>query len=174
MKKFTSFMLMLFLVLAILPISSRDANAQLISKQEIINAYTRLSDYTIAVAETMPAEFYGHKPNEEIMTFAEQMNHVAGSNYFIGTILKKEMRKELKATDKAQVMADLKESCEYAKKALEEATMDDLMEEMEFFTGPRTRFHAYLFMVDHMTHHRGYSIVYLRTKGIAPPAFTSW
>ena len=59
-------------------------------------------------------------------------------------------------------------------KALEEFDPKDFDEDMRFFTGPRSRFHAYMFMVDHMTHHRGYSIVYLRVKGIKPPDFTSW
>lgn len=174
MKKFFGILTILCVVLSVLLTVHTSASAQLISKDEIIKSYKKLGDYTVAVAEKMPADSYSFRPNDQIMTFAEQMNHIAGANYYMGSILKKSMQKEFKSTDKETIIKDLKGSIEFVISALEDMEMKDFEETMEFFTGPRTRFHAYLFMVDHMTHHRGYSMTYLRVMGIKPPDFTSW
>lgn len=77
------------------------------------------------------------------MSFAEQLNHVAGSNYYIGTILKKPMRKRLSGTEKATVASDLKASLEYVKTALEGMSNADFNEEFDFFMGKITRFQGY-------------------------------
>jgi uncharacterized damage-inducible protein DinB len=176
MKKIVFILAILLAVSAVLTAGSQNVYAQKLSKEQVIKSFKALGDYTVAVAEAMPAEQFGSKPNEEIWTFAEQLNHIAGSNYFMGSILKSPKRMELKATEKAQVVSDLKESLDYVVKALEKFDAKDFDEEMDWFGGSakRSRFHAYLFFVDHMTHHRGCCIIYLRYKGIKPPGFASW
>jgi len=174
MKNLSKVFISVFSLCCLLVVSGMDGYAQNLSKDQIIKSFEKMSAYTLAVAEAMPEEHYGFKPVPEIMSFAEQLNHVAGSNYYIGTILKKPLRKRLTGTDKATVVADLKASLEYVKTALEGMNDADFNEEFDFFTGKITRFQGYLFMLDHMTHHRGYQIVYLRLKGITPPEFTSW
>ena len=37
-------------------------------------------EFTLAVAEAMPAEYYNFKPNPEEMSFGELMSHIAQSN----------------------------------------------------------------------------------------------
>ena len=37
-------------------------------------------EFTLAVAEAMPAEYYNFKPNPEEMSFGEMMSHLAHSN----------------------------------------------------------------------------------------------
>jgi len=37
-------------------------------------------EFTLAVAEAMPAEYYNFKPNPEEMSFGELMSHIARSN----------------------------------------------------------------------------------------------
>lgn len=175
MKKIVFILAIMLAVSAVLPTGSQNAYAQKLTKEQVVKSFKALADYTVAVAEAMPAESYGSKPNDEIMTFSEQLNHVAGANYMIGNILKAPKQMEFKATEKTQVVSDLKESLDYVAEALEKFDAKDFDEEMDWFSGnKRSRFHAYLFLVDHMTHHRGCCIIYLRYKGIKPPQFTSW
>jgi len=174
MKKLSGALLCVFVLFFFLAGSGQNAYAQELSKDQIIKSFEKMCAYTLAVAEAMPAEHFGFKPTPEIMSFAEQLNHVAGSNYYIGTILKNPKRMRLSGTDKATVVADLKTSLEYVKTSLEGMSSADFGEEFDFFTGKISRLQGYLFMLDHMTHHRGYQIVYLRLKGITPPEFTSW
>src|SRR5215475_12112411 len=50
--------------------------------QEFVHDWTISKQFTIDVANAMPAELYSFKPNPEEMTFGEQVVHIAGSNVF--------------------------------------------------------------------------------------------
>ncbi len=178
MKKFGIVLIVFFLIMAVVPAGMQNVYAQTLSKEQIIKSFNKLADYTLAVADSMPAEDYGYRPNHEIMTFAQQLNHIAGSNYyFSGTVLENPLpeRKQLQATTKVQVMADLKESLDYVRNSLEAFDAKKFDEEMDWFGDTKQqRLVSFIFMVDHMTHHRGSCIIYLRSFGIAPPSFTGW
>jgi uncharacterized damage-inducible protein DinB len=49
---------------------------------------------------------------------------------------------------------------------LDEAKM---LEQVQFFSSKITRVTALAIALDHQTHHRGQTTVYLRLKGVAPP-----
>ena len=49
---------------------------------EFIRDWQISKQFTIDVANAMPAEFYSFKPNPDEMTFGEQMNHIAASNVY--------------------------------------------------------------------------------------------
>ncbi len=69
-------------------------------------------DYTVAIAEQMPAESYGFKPVPEEMSFAEQLVHIAQANgYFFSAVTGDKLPLEKPATlDKASVMKYLRAS----------------------------------------------------------------
>lgn len=152
------------------------ANAQLVKKQDLVNAWKGMAEYTIALAEKMPEEYYEYKVDPVVRNYGEQMMHIAESNYAIADILKGGSGSfDNDAKTKKEIVAELEKSFEFASKALSKVSLKDLEEQMDFFDGnKRSRFRAYLFMVDHLTHTRGISISYLRAKGIAPPDFKSW
>ena len=50
----------------------------------------------------------------------------------------------------------------------------DLDEEVQFFAGPMSKRQILVLMNDHLTHHRGQMIVYVRLKGVKPPAYKGW
>ncbi|MFC1725290.1 DinB family protein [candidate division KSB1 bacterium] len=175
MKKSVTIFCLLVFALSIATFSG-NANAQLISKENIEKSVKNLSDYTIAVAETMPAEQYGSKPNEEIWTFAGQLNHIIEINhrFFLQVLKAPKQAKSFKAEDKATVTANLKENLKSVQDALKNLSMADLQEEIPLWGQQMTRFHALLLFMDHMTHHRGSCVIYLRYKGIKPPNFVGW
>ena len=49
---------------------------------EFVRDWQASKQFTLDVANAMPAEFYDFKPNPEEMTFGEQMIHIAGANVF--------------------------------------------------------------------------------------------
>ncbi|MCP4725029.1 MAG: hypothetical protein GY863_08340 [bacterium] len=177
MKKLSLIFVIVFAVLVLIPVSSQTVYAQLIAKDRLEKSFDQMSAFFVSVAEAMPAENFEFKPTEEMMTFAAQMKHVAGSFYWIGrNMLKKEGEsKPQEGTTKVQIVADMKAAVEFAKSALKEISLEGLEEEMDFFDGAkRTRFHALLFGMDHMTHHKGYCLVYLRLNGVTPPGYVGW
>src|ERR1700676_401898 len=49
---------------------------------EFVRDWQISEQFTLDVANAMPADFYDFKPNPEEMTFGEQMIHIAGANVF--------------------------------------------------------------------------------------------
>jgi uncharacterized damage-inducible protein DinB len=134
-------------------------------------------EYTIEVAEAMPAENYGFKPSEEMRPFGELMTHIGGANYFFSALARgaeppAEAKFEGEAT-KERVLSFLKGSFEYAEEAIASLDDDKAMEEITIFGGQFTMSRAKLceFMRNHVTHHRGYALPYLRMNGVAPPSY---
>jgi uncharacterized damage-inducible protein DinB len=75
---------------------------------------------------------------------------------------------------KEDVIKLLEESFTYASKAIENFSPNKLDEMVDFFAGPMTRRRIFLLMTDHVTHHRGQLVVYLRLNGIEPPRYRGW
>jgi uncharacterized damage-inducible protein DinB len=137
--------------------------------------------FTIAVAEKMPAEFYGFKATPEEMSFGEQMIHIAGSLFerFSQISGEKSPHPEPpKTIDKALAIQWLNESFDYALKVLPTLT-DDWLTKTKFqvnFDGrPSPDINGREMirnMFVHVAHHRAQCEVYLRLKGITPPTYT--
>ncbi len=135
-------------------------------------------DYTLELAESMPADLYDFKPMPEMRSFKEQLLHIMGnmvwlSGSYLGT---DKFSKDLKKTDysKTEVLALLRESLDFAENAVAQMEAHDLRLEAEFFAGPMKLRQILTLMNDHMTHHRGQLIVYLRLKSIKPPSYRGW
>jgi len=136
-------------------------------------------EFTLAVADAMPAADYNYKPNDEEMSFGKLMVHIAlANNRAFATVSglkapdppEKIMAayKDPKGTfDKESSMQFLRDSFDFCTKALAEITP----EKADATTGPltgRERLWAYF---THTAHHRGQAEVYLRMKNIKPPDY---
>jgi DinB superfamily len=53
-----------------------------LSVSEFVHDWQVSKQFTLNVANAMPAEFYSFKPNAEEMSFGEQIIHIAGANVF--------------------------------------------------------------------------------------------
>ena len=120
--------------------------------------------YTLAVAEAMPVKLDNYKPANDAWSFREQLHHIA---YGIGW-WKDNFVKGIKtpwappATSKSR-----KEVLTYLNQAYD--SLRDLLANTMINEDRIKGFHATL---DHITHHRGQCIVYLRSNGIAAPDYT--
>ncbi|NRB64067.1 MAG: DinB family protein [Saprospiraceae bacterium] len=146
--------------------------------EDVILKWTNAMDYTLELAEAMPAEKYDFKPTEEQLTFQEQLLHMAQnvawltSSYLDGE--KVDVDRQMKGSSKAEVMVVLRKSLETARatlQTLDTATLDD---EISFFAGPMRRRRIIFLLFDHLTHHRGQAVVYARLQGIKPPRYRGW
>ena len=68
----------------------------------------------------------------------------------------------------------LEKAFAYALQTIDVMTEKDLNEKVEFIAGTMTRRRILLLMTDHLTHHRGQLVVYLRMKGVEPPKYVGW
>ena len=128
------------------------------------------------LAEAIPADKYTWRPVPDVRSFAEVFLHVAAANYnlykLVGTPPPTGL--ELKnfdksTTDKAKVIAALKDSFAHAKQAIKATPDADLDKSMDWFGGKNTDRGILLFIVRHAAEHLGQSIAYARMVGVVPP-----
>lgn len=143
-------------------------------KQKWNNAKT----YTLQVAELMPEAYYDYRPTNDQMSFKDQLLHIQGNMMWLSTsylgIKKPEKSMSAGADTKEQVIKVLTEGFELAEKAIDQLEVANLDEVVQFFAGPMHKRQILTLMNDHLTHHRGQLIVYLRLKGVKPPRYLGW
>ena len=128
------------------------------------------------LAEAIPAEKYTWRPSADVRSFAEVFLHVAGANYnlykLVGTPPPADFNPQgfgKSTTDKAKIIATLKDSFAHAKAAIKAMPDADLEKSMDWFGGKNTERGILLFIVRHAAEHLGQSIAYARFAGIVPP-----
>ena len=164
-----------YLLTCLILLTAGNASAQLITKAEITQAWDTMTEFTLEVAEAMPESDYHHKLDKEAREFGGHLIHLAESNYRIATIVKSEGGKiDPGAISKKEIVNELKKSFEVVKSALDNISMKEFEEKIDQSGIMKTRFYAYLFMIDHQTHTRGLSISYLNSKGISASSYKGW
>lgn len=134
--------------------------------------------YTLKMAELMPEELYDFKPVPEEMSFKQQLLHIAQNIQWLSTSYlltgKKAPKVDPASLTKAEVMKIVGEAYDVGMLAHQSLPAGQLDEIVSFFAGPKTKRQILLLLHDHQTHHVGQIIVYLRLKGIKPPAYVGW
>lgn len=136
-------------------------------------------EYTIAIADAMPAETYTFKPTEEQRAFHEQLTHIIGnmiwlSTSYLGGEGLAAADTETPPTAKEDIVALLEQSFDYSYETAKSFDHSKIDEEVDFFAGPMSRRRVMFLMMDHLAHHRGQLVVYLRLNDIEPPRYRGW
>ncbi len=135
----------------------------------------------VALAEALPADKFVWRPVEGVRTVSEVFMHVVGTNLLLPPVLGAAppsgvpadaspfalmQEWERTVTSKEAVIAKLKESVEYATKAI--AGIEDLDTMVNLF-GPKSKRAYVLILVSHAHEHLGQAIAYARMAGVTPP-----
>jgi len=130
----------------------------------------------------MPEEGLGFKPTPEIRSFAEQMLHIASTNYVFASVASgkenpydnakgkdPEKRDDLKQSKPAlrKFVLDSYDFMITSVKGLDNSRVD---EPVEFFKTKMPRSLLLAKAMEHHAHHRGQTTIYLRLKGVTPPS----
>lgn len=134
--------------------------------------------YTIEIAALMPEEHYDYKPTPEIRSFREQLHHSMENVVWLCTsyLGVKPFEEDLKNMElsKAEVLELYQKVAAFSEEIVQALEPHDLRMKVQFFTGPMRLNQILTLLNDHMTHHRGQMILYLRLKGIKPPRYKGW
>jgi len=191
-----NYLLVLTGALAAGSVSAQRPNAAEMSKQETVaSALLRnmeSQEFEVrSASEAMPEERYGYRPAEgkfkdektefgpaELRTFAEQVKHVACSNFAFAAEL--DGTKPPAACDKGgpsparskkELLIYLRDSFAAIRKSLGTITANNMFEPIEGpYAGPNTRLGLAAAVVWHNADHYGQMVLYLRLNGIVPPA----
>lgn len=136
------------------------------------------------LAGATPADKFSWAPSEEVRTVSEVYMHATFVNFFLpmamgaappeglempegGNPMELMKKWEAEVTGKDEVIAKMKESFEYAAKAV--PTITDLETTVETFGFPGTKRAYLLILLTHEHEHLGQSIAYARSIGVVPP-----
>ena len=127
-------------------------------------------------AAAMPEEQFGFKPTPEIESYAGQLLHIAASNYRLGSIIKEEKSPDidLKAEGKSkkEIMDAIDKSFAYSAQVLSGLDDAEAGKEVTLFGNNKvSKYLVALLLRNHISHHRGQCVIYLRLKGIKPPQY---
>jgi len=133
-------------------------------KEHLMTTLENSRNYTLAVAEAMPEKDYDFKPAPEVWNFLEQLHHIAygmgwwEENYVKGN--KIDWNPAPTKKTKKEVINYLNQAYDSLKETTGKTELsDDLIK-------------GFNSTLDHITHHRGQLVLYLRCKGIAAPEYT--
>lgn len=166
------------LLLSITCITAFDLQAQSSFLADYKQKWKNAKEYTLEFAYVMPEDFYDYTPTKVEMTYREQLKHIAGnmvwlcSSFLDGTPPKIDPLKT--GNSKKEVTTMLENAFRYTDETIANLTEKDLDETVDFVAGKMTRRRILFLLTDHVTHHRGQLVVYLRMKNIEPPAYRGW
>jgi uncharacterized damage-inducible protein DinB len=145
-------------------------------RSEVLAEVTIQEDKFLRLAEAIPADKYTWRPAPDVRSFAEVFLHVSAANYnlykLVGTpapegLSVKDLEKS--TTDKAKVVATLKDSFAHARQAITAMPDANLDKSLDWFGGKNTQRGVLLFITRHAAEHLGQSIAYARFIGVIPP-----
>ena len=144
-----------------------------------------VSGQFIPAADAMPEDKFDFAPTQGefkgVKTFAQQVKHISAVNFFIGAqILGEKPPVEVgnpemgpdNLKSKAEIMKYLKDSFDYAHKAVNSITAQNGSRAMKFpfGNGTTTPIGLATLLAFHGMDHYGQMVEYLRMNGIIPPA----
>jgi len=145
-------------------------------RSEVLAEVMIQEDKFTRLAEAIPAEKFAWRPSPDVRSFAEVFLHVSAANFnlykLVGTPPPAGFDVkgfEKSTTDKAKVIAILRDSFAHARKAITAMADADLDKSLDWFGGKNTERGILLFVVRHAAEHLGQSIAYARFAGVVPP-----
>lgn len=141
--------------------------------------WKRAKKWTLDYVDAMPEANLGFKPAPAVRSFAEQFLHLAFWNFGLleaaggkaNPYGKKQetLEKSEAGQSKAALRKVVEESYDAVLASMTGLDEAKLLEQVAFFKTRLTRLSVYGLALDHQTHHRGQTTMYLRLKGLTPP-----
>lgn len=143
--------------------------------EEFLAKWENGKQFTLEVVDKMPNELLDYKPHESAMSFREQVTHIGASiaNLSKGFLDGPDMPFDpgQKPESKEEIKKFISACYDYGQGVISSLSEQQLNEKIDTFAGTITRRQMVGLIDDHVTHHRGAAIAYIRANGLTPPAF---
>jgi uncharacterized damage-inducible protein DinB len=148
-------------------------------KVEFAAAWKRSRDYTLKIFNQMPEEHLDFHYTEEAMTFRSQFVHCVSftaaqlsDRFEAGNPFNNDIN--YNTLSKAQIAAEIGRFYDWVGELATKQTSAKL-NEMRGFSGEKMpNWQFFYAMENHLIHHRGQAICYLRLKGVTPEGYVGW
>ena len=136
--------------------------------------------YLLLVAEAMPEDQYEFRATPESMSFEEHLMHIAWAmDWHCQSLLGgRDARDwntdtELKVASKTrqEMIATIDRTFTETITFIRQFDVREFNDELDYLGLNRTKRQILLLLADHISHHRGQMLVYLRLNGIQPPRY---
>ncbi len=136
--------------------------------------------YLTLVAEIMPEDKYNFKASPDSLTFAENLLHIGYAMDWHSQSLLGGREPRDWSTDtvfkvanksKEEMIELIDKTFDSSIKLISEFDVDQLNDKLDYFGLTRTKRQILLLLTDHITHHRGQMLVYMRLNGLVPPRY---
>jgi uncharacterized damage-inducible protein DinB len=130
----------------------------------------------VSLAEATPADKFTWRPAPGVRSFAEVYLHIAGLNFGVapdlGTVPAPAFQAkdyETSTTDKAQIIAQMKQAFDYTRASIEKMSNADFAKPAKKY-GPDANSGDLVYLIIADSHeHLGQAVAYARMNGIVPP-----
>ncbi|HEY0680134.1 MAG TPA: DinB family protein [Chitinophagaceae bacterium] len=177
-RKFTRTCILLLLFAGSFPTLANAFTNNDSLKAQLIKDWERAKAYTKEYIDAMPEDGINYKPSPEVRSFAEQMLHLSQGN--VGLSSNGTGRERIYPGKNLEKMEEFKSKGALTKVVMEcyDFVIDGIRsfdagkfeEKVKRGNFDESRLAWLNKAFEHQTHHRGQTTVYLRMKGIAPPA----
>jgi uncharacterized damage-inducible protein DinB len=161
------------LLFSLVPLAGQTADNPM--STAIRSQYDNGKNNLIRAAEKMPPENYSFKPVDTVRSFGQLIGHVANAQYMfcspiLGEASPNKVNIEQTKTEKADLVAALKEAFAYCDKAYASMTDASAAGLVKFMRGDMAKIGVLSFNNMHNYEHYGNVVTYLRIKEIVPPS----
>jgi uncharacterized damage-inducible protein DinB len=141
---------------------------------DLVVKWENNKSYILKMLEVMPEEHYEFVPAEGMRTYKEQAEHIVSSfNYQMAKTGFFDLP-EVDNTDKKSLIQSYTKIFDEIISKLKNIKNSALKTETSMWYGQSTYLRILNLADNHLAHHRGQMIVYLRLKGIEPPSYIGW
>ncbi|RAJ18074.1 DinB family protein [Olleya aquimaris] len=136
--------------------------------------------YLILVAQEMPEDKYVFKASPESMSFSEHLMHIAWamdwhSQSLLGGRKARDWDTDLELKvdkkSKKEMITTIDKTFNQTVKLISEFDTTKLNDRLDYLGLERSKRQIFLLLADHISHHRGQMLVYLRLNGLKPPRY---
>lgn len=141
----------------------------------LVEHWKKSKDFTLKVAEAMPAENYDYKPFADARPFGGEMQHLGqAEGYYLGRLGKggKAPAAPKNDTSKDATIKYLTANYDWAIGVVGQLTAADLTNSFGSGKAQATGLELLYQAMIHTAHTRGYGEMYLRNKGVTPPEYS--
>lgn len=148
-------------------------------RQDLVDAWNRSEKLTMVNIKQMPLEFFEFKYTPEAMSFAEQWRHCV--MYTCGQLASRSGLENPYANiklpvqmTKDHVIEEMENMYNWVRQSIRSLSDEKLLSTCDFAGDTIPVWRLFYAMENHIIHHRGQCVVYLRLKGVIPKGYYGW
>ena len=136
--------------------------------------------YVLLVAEMMPEDKYDFKATPESLSFSENLMHIGFAiDWHSQSLLAGRKSRDWKTDtlfkeankSKKEMITTIDNTFNATMQLIKQFDTKQFNDELDYFGLTRTKRQIFLLLADHITHHRGQMLVYMRLNGLVPPRY---